>query len=62
MKPTDLRKKTKEDLEKILKENKKKLSKSSFDLSLNKLKNVREIGKIKKEIARILTILKEKNA
>lgn len=62
MKPTDLRKKTKEDLEKILKENKEKLSKSSFDLSLNKLKNVREIGKIKKEIARILTILKEKNA
>jgi ribosomal protein L29 len=37
----------------------KKLSDLRFNFSSNKLKNVKEISNAKKEIARILTILKE---
>lgn len=59
MKAFELRKKSKEDLEKILKEKRERLRKLKFDLSLGKLKNVREIRKTKKDIARILTIIKE---
>lgn len=60
MKAEDLRKKGKEELEKLLKEQREKLAKLKFDLSLGKLKNVREIKQTKKDIARILTILREK--
>jgi large subunit ribosomal protein L29 len=59
MKPQELRKKSKEELEKILKEKREHLQKLKFDLSLGKLKNVKEIGQTKKDIARILTILSE---
>lgn len=58
MKAAELRKKSKEDLEKILKEKREKLQKLRLDLSLGKLKNVKEIGQTKKDIARILTIIK----
>jgi large subunit ribosomal protein L29 len=58
MKAEDLRKKKKEELEKMLKEQREKLAKLKFDLSLGKLKDVREIRETKKDIARILTILK----
>jgi len=58
MKTQDLRKKKKEELEDLLTELKNKLAKLKFDLSLGKLKNVREIRETKKDIARILTILK----
>lgn len=60
MKSTDLVQKSKEELEKILKEKRIYLQKLKFDLTLGKLKNVREIREIKRDIARILTILKEK--
>jgi large subunit ribosomal protein L29 len=60
MKAEDLRKKKKEELEKMLKEQREKLAKLKFDLSLGKLKNVREIRETKKDIARILTLLKQK--
>jgi large subunit ribosomal protein L29 len=59
MKAAELRKKSKEELEKILKEKRERLQKLRFDLSLGKLKNVREIRQTKKDIARILTIIKE---
>ena len=59
MKVKELRKKSKDDLEKILKEEREKLRQLRFDLASGKVKNVREIGNLKKEIARILTILKE---
>jgi large subunit ribosomal protein L29 len=59
MKAQELRKKSKEELEKLLKEKKDYLQKLKFDLSLGKLKNVKEIGQVKKDIARILTILKK---
>lgn len=59
MKVKELRKKSKDDLEKILKEEREKLRQMRFDFASGKVKNVREKGNLKKEIARILTILKE---
>lgn len=40
----------------MLKEGREKLRQLSFDLASKKLKNTNEIGLIKKQIARILTI------
>jgi ribosomal protein L29 len=59
MKAVELRKKDKKELEKMVQELRKKLSDLRFKFSSNKLKNVKEINGSKKEIARILTILKE---
>jgi len=58
MKFTELRQKPIQDLQKILEDNREKLRELRFDLSTGKVKNVREIRKIKKEIAQILTLLK----
>lgn len=58
MKLIELRKKSKEELQKILKDNREKLRQLRFDLSAGKVKNVKEIRNLKKEIARILTLLK----
>ena len=62
MKAIELQKKSKEELEKNLKELRENLGKIIFKLSANKLKNVREIRNMKKDIARILTVLKTKNS
>ncbi|KKQ23492.1 MAG: 50S ribosomal protein L29 [Parcubacteria group bacterium GW2011_GWA2_37_10] len=59
MKTAELRKKDKKELEKIVLDLRKKLSDIRFKFSSNKLKNVKEINNTKKDIARILTILKE---
>jgi len=59
MNPEELRKKTKEELQIMLQESREKLRTLRFDLTSGKVKNVREIRKIKKNIARILTLLKE---
>jgi large subunit ribosomal protein L29 len=59
MKISELKERPKEELQKILQENQEKLRQLRFDLSSGKVKNVREIRKIKKDIARILTLLKE---
>ena len=58
MKTRDLQQKSKSELQKTLSDNREKLRQLRFDLSAGKIKNVREIRKIKKDIARILTILK----
>jgi len=55
----DIHKRDKKELEKLVIELKKKLSDLRFKFSSNKLKNVKEINQTKKEIARILTVLKE---
>jgi large subunit ribosomal protein L29 len=60
MKAKELREKKIEELEKILKEKREKLKNLKLDLALGKLKNVREIRQTKRDIARILTILKSK--
>ena len=59
MKPQELRKKDKKELEKIVLELEKKLSDLRFKFSSGKLKNVKEINNLKKDIARVLTIIKE---
>jgi len=62
MKPKELYQKEISELQKLLEENREKLRKLRFDLASGKLKNVRGIRKLKKDIAQILTILKEKHA
>jgi len=59
MKAAELRKRDKKELEKMVQEFRKKLSDLRFKFSSGKLKNVKEISNLKKEMARILTILKE---
>jgi large subunit ribosomal protein L29 len=54
-----LRKKTEIELKGNLSNLRGKLKQLRFDLAAGKVKNVREMRKIKKEIARILTLLKE---
>lgn len=60
MKIADLRQKTKTELERFLQEGRERLRVLHFDLVAGKVKNVREIRQIKKDIARTLTLLKEK--
>ncbi len=60
MKSAEIRQKPKEELLKNVKDYREKLRSLRFDLASGKVKNVREIRNIKKDIARILTILKEK--
>ncbi len=55
---TELRQKSKEELQKILGDSREKLRQLRFNLSAGKVKNVREIRSLKKEIAQILTLLK----
>ena len=59
MKLNELRKKDKKDLVKSFSDLQKKLSDLRFKFSANQLNNVKEIHATKKEIARVLTIIKE---
>lgn len=61
MKIKELRQKTEKELKELLDQNRYKLGQLKFDLSSKKLKNVSQIKELRKEIARILTILKYKN-
>ncbi len=54
----DLKKMKKEELGRFLTEKREKLRQFKFDLSAGKVKDVREIRETRKDIARILTILK----
>jgi large subunit ribosomal protein L29 len=60
MKAKELRIKKETGLRKTLADLREKLRSLKFDLAAGKVKNVREIRQIKKDIAKILTILKEK--
>jgi len=60
MKTVDLRQKTKKELEKILADSRERLRQLRFDLAAGKVKNVREIHLLKKDIAKVLTLLKQK--
>ena len=59
-KPEDLHQKKISELKPLLAQKRKELVKSKFDLELKKLKNIHKIKSIRKEIARILTIAREK--
>ena len=62
MKTEELRKRDTKELNKSVEDLRKKLSDIRFKLSSNKLRNVKEIGNIKKEIATMMTILREKQS
>ncbi len=59
MKIIEIRKKDINELKKMVLDYTKKLSDLRFKFSSNQLKNVKEIHNTKKEIAKILTIIKE---
>lgn len=61
MRAADIRQKTQEELRRNVKEIRERLRNLRFDLASGKVKNVREIRQIRKDVARILTVLKEKN-
>lgn len=56
MKVKELRQQPKNELQKLLQDSREKLRQLRFGLAAGKVKNVREIRKIKKDIARILTL------
>jgi len=60
MKISEIKQKPKKELQRLLWNNQDKLRQLRFDLASGKVKNVREIRQIKKDIARILTILCQK--
>jgi large subunit ribosomal protein L29 len=60
VKTNELNQKSKDELQKILIDKREKLRQLKFDLAAGKVKNVREIRKIKREIAQILTFLNSK--
>ena len=57
LKTFELHEKTDEELYDLLTNKKERLRSLRFDLFSGKVKNIREIRKIKKEIARIFTII-----
>ncbi len=61
MKIKELRQKTEKELRDLLNEDRQKLGQLKFDLASKKLKDVNELRELRKDIARILTILNKKN-
>ncbi len=59
MKVKELRQKSKNELNSLLKEKREKLRGLRFDVSLKQSKNVRQIRNLRKDIARILTVLNQ---
>ncbi len=60
MKPLELRRKSNKELQQILKGLREDLRKSRFNLVGGKIKDIKQIRKLKSDIARVLTVLKEK--
>ena len=58
MKIVELRQKSKAELSKLLQDSRERACQLRFDLASGKVKNVREIRESKRNIARILTLLK----
>ncbi len=59
MKINELRQKSIKDLQEALQNHRKQLEQLRFDLASGKVKNIKGVRKIKKEIARILTAIKK---
>ncbi len=62
MKATELREMTSEDLAKKLKELKEELFNLRFQHAINQLDNPHKIVDVKRDIARVMTVINEKNA
>lgn len=61
MKATEIRELTAEQLEAKLKELKEELFNLRFQLAINQLENPHRITAVKRDIARVMTVLNEKN-
>ena len=59
MKAQELRSKKPEELQRLLQEKRVECCKARFDVKSNQVKNNQQEGKLKKDIARILTIINE---
>ena len=62
MKVSEIREMTSEQLNNKLKELKEELFNLRFQLASNQLENTSRIGEVKKDIARVMTVLNDKNA
>jgi len=62
VKAYDIRNMSSEELEAKLKELKNELFNLRFQNAINQLENPHRIGEVKKDIARVMTVLNEKNA
>ena len=62
MKTNDIRKMSAEELNAKLKDLKSELFNLRFQHAINQLENPHRIADVKKDIARVMTILREKNA
>ena len=62
MKTNEIRKMSAEELDAKLKELKSELFNLRFQHAINQLENPHRIAEVKKDIARVMTILREKNA
>ncbi len=62
MKISEIREMTSEQLDAKLKEVKEELFNLRFQLAINQLENTNRIGEVKKDIARVMTVLNDKNA
>lgn len=62
MKISEIREMTSEQLDAKLKELKEELFNLRFQLAINQLENTNPIGEVKKDIARVMTVLNDKNA
>ena len=62
MKATELRNKTSEELETMLKDLKTELFNLRFQHAINQLDNPHKIADTKKDIARVMTVINEKKA
>ena len=60
MKVKELREKPAEELKNLLNQERSRLNQLRFSAKANQVKNYNEIGQIRKSIARMLTLLKEK--
>lgn len=59
MKPKDMRQRSPEELRALLEELRTKLHAMRIELAQGKVKNTAMLGAVRKDIARVLTILKE---
>jgi large subunit ribosomal protein L29 len=59
MKTSELRQKTNNDLKTLLEDKQRALATLNFDLASGKVKNIKEVRQGRREIARIMTILRE---
>ncbi len=60
MKAEEIRRKSEEECEKLLQEARGKIQKFHFSVATGKPKNTKEAANLRKDIARIKTILREK--